>query len=866
MSLRGPQRQLSEAAAVVPQVFECVALGRPTSPALKDAGHHSWITYHHLNERANKLARCILKRLLSTTCSNPDGDRVVAVCMAPSSHYVTSLLAIHKAGAAYLPLEVTFPEARLTHILKDSKPALLLAQGHPSVIHSGHTNPQLQNNVPILHLEDLQTEIDMESGDDLTAQEVGVALTGSTIATILYTSGSSGIPKGVRLSHRALLNRLAWQWQTFPYQKDEVCCFKTTIIFVDSISEIFGPLLTGHQVVVIPKTMTQAVDEMVAVLEKEKVGRLVLVPSLLRSILLHCSADDSPKLSSLKLWVCSGEVLKSDLLHSFFETFTSGQTLCNFYGSTEVMGDVTYLQFCNSKDAAAKLVNNKVPIGVPITNCWIYLLNTDEEQVKEGQMGEVYVGGLNVASGYVGGAQPEKFIMNKHSDDQNYSVLYRTGDFGRIVDGVVVFEGRLDSQIKVRGNRVELNEVEMAMLKVEGIDKVYILCYNPGEINQALVAFYTSTNKNLVPEVLKAHLASLLLPYMQPQLVHMDELPLLVNGKVDRQQLLSIYEQNIEDYQVDDDLSGVSDNEEAAARAVLLTVARVLGPTAARGKHLSLNASFFEIGGNSLNSVMTVTTLKDLGYNIDIGVFLKAKTLKDIVANLKSARQQEDSSALDVCRQATENNEYTLLMLNNSHRDAVTALVSESFTTKGDLEMWLRPEPWEYVELINTVYDHLVEKELSFVLTRRGSDEVVGCALNLDFRDEPPMEGLSHNLEYILTILDVCETPARTKLPEEIGTVLHGFMMGTLLELGPAENVELIKIMEEENLKLATKKGFKAIVTTNTSPLTQQVCDDVLSYQVLHDYQINLWVAADGTKPFGSAPDSQHIITTAKFL
>nr|XP_045612452.1 malpicyclin synthetase-like [Procambarus clarkii] len=790
MSLRGPQRQLSQAAAVVPQVFECVALGRPTSPALKDAGHHSWITYHHLNERANKLARCILKRLLSTTCSNPDGDRVVAVCMAPSSHYVTSLLAIHKAGAAYLPLEVTFPEARLTHILKDSKPALLLAQGHPSVIHSGHTNPQLQNNVPILHLEDLQTEIDMESGDDLTAQEVGVALTGSTIATILYTSGSSGIPKGVRLSHRALLNRLAWQWQTFPYQKDEVCCFKTTIIFVDSISEIFGPLLTGHQVVVIPKTMTQAVDEMVAVLEKEKVGRLVLVPSLLRSILLHCSADDSPKLSSLKLWVCSGEVLKSDLLHSFFETFTSGQTLCNFYGSTEVMGDVTYLQFCNSKDAAAKLVNNKVPIGECI--------------------GEAFYCCTLLT------------LMLKNS----FCIHYGSQD--------AATECSLFDQ-------------------VHGIAKVF-------------VAFYTTTNKNLVPEVLKVYLASLLMPYMQPQLVHMDELPLLVNGKVDRLQLLNIYEKSTEDYQVDVDLSGVSDNEEAAARALLLTVARVLGPTAARGKRLSLNASFFEIGGNSLNSVMTVTSLKDLGYNIDIGVFLKAKTLRDVVENLQSGSQQEDSTALGVCRQATESNQYTLMMLNNSHKDAVIALLSECFTTKGDLEMWLHAEPWEYIQLLNSVYDHLVEKELSFVLTRRGSDEVVGCALNLDFRDEPPMEGLSHNLEYILTILDVCETPARTKLPEEIGTVLHGFMMGTLLELGPAENVELIKIMEEENLKLATKKGFKAIVTTNTSPLTQQVCDDVLSYQVLHDYQINLWVAADGTKPFGSAPDSQHIITTAKFL
>ncbi|XP_069937156.1 beta-alanyl-bioamine nonribosomal peptide synthetase ebony-like, partial [Cherax quadricarinatus] len=146
--------------------------------------------------------------------------------------------------------------------------------------------------------------LEEERGDNLSVGEVGVSVSGSSIATIMYTSGSTGVPKGVRLSHRAILNRLSWQWKTFPYQGQEVCCFKSALTFVDSISEIFGPLLTGHQVVVIPKSITQDVEQLVEVLQQEKVGRLMLVPSLLRSILLHCAAvaaqQHSPSLPALR--------------------------------------------------------------------------------------------------------------------------------------------------------------------------------------------------------------------------------------------------------------------------------------------------------------------------------------------------------------------------------------------------------------------------------------------------------------------------------------------------------------------------------------------------------------------------------------
>ncbi|KAG0718641.1 Mycosubtilin synthase subunit C [Chionoecetes opilio] len=635
MTLQGPCRPLPP--LVLPRLFELAALTHPTTPALRDAAHNTWLTYHHLNHAANKLARSLLRRVSGESCANPDGDRVVAVCLPPTARLVTCLLAIHKVGGAYLPLEDSFPAARVSHILRDARPALLLAESS-----SRAAGVALEEGVAVVQLEDLQEEVESAGEEDLSEEEVGLSLTGDSIAVILYTSGSTGVPKGVRVPNRAVVNRLAWQWRTFPYAPSEMCCFKTALTFVDSVCEIFGPLLTGHSLVVVPKAMTQAVDDLVSVLDEAKVGRLVLVPSLLRSILLHCSSPDAPKLHSLRLWVCSGEVLPADLLHAFFATFTNGQSICNFYGSTEVMGDVTFLQFHNLCDASAGMVNNSVPIGRPIDNCLIYLMGSDGGQVEEGKMGELYAAGLNVAQGYVGGTQPDKFLPNQHVNDPTYSVLYRTGDYARVVDGVLVFEGRADSQIKVRGHRVDMTEVEMAVKKVKGVDKVMIICYKPGEVDQALLAFYTTDNDDLTPGHLKHQLTSLLQPYMQPQVIPLQDFPLLVNGKIDRQELLKIYEGrgagDVQDIQID--VSGAAPGQQGAARDLLLTVGRLLGPAVARGTTLTLDTNFFHVGGNSLNSVLAVTSLKDLSYTIVV-TELKVTTPSDPLQLMQGGAAEE---------------------------------------------------------------------------------------------------------------------------------------------------------------------------------------------------------------------------------
>lgn len=311
------------------------------------------VTFGQLEQRATALAQKIwaISPVDRRSCQD---DWIIAVCLPPSSELIVSLLAIFKLGAAYLPLDPAFPSNRVAHILDDAKPKMLIS------------STAVLNEVHFCNLvQDLAVHrYDRDEYNEQECQQFNLPIRHQDLAVVLYTSGSTGTPKGVRLTHKNISYRLNWQWRTFPFIPGEVCCFKTALTFVDSIAEIWAPLLKGVPIVIVPKIITQNPEVFVAILESHCVTRLVLVPSLLSAILDYIGEDNKwaiPPLQQLRLWVCSGEVLSPQLLRQFFQVL-KGQ-VCNFYGSTEVTGDVTSVKFCNDEDVDSLLIDNRIPLG-----------------------------------------------------------------------------------------------------------------------------------------------------------------------------------------------------------------------------------------------------------------------------------------------------------------------------------------------------------------------------------------------------------------------------------------------------------------------------------------------------------------------
>ncbi|XP_075232512.1 nonribosomal peptide synthetase ebony [Lycorma delicatula] len=862
--LRGGSTQI-QPIKYIHRLFERNATLHSNTPAVIYRGLQSNVVhklnYQELDRAANRLAQNILKQIHNRNSQpNSDGDWVIAVNLSPSDALILTLLAIWKTGAAYLPIDKCAPPTRVKHIISEAKPVLIIIEEDNSNEQSDLYN--LENAVAFQELDSEAMNMQAEPIPD----DQMLPRNDNPIGIVLYTSGSTGVPKGVRIPHSAILNRLTWQWREFPYGKNEhICVFKTALTFVDAVSEIWGPLLSPkpRSILVVPRQVTKDPERLISLLEEFKVERLVLVPSLLRAMLMYLKLSDNrsePKLlSSLKLWVCSGEPLPQSLALEFFQYFKENDSiLCNFYGSTEVMGDVTYYRIKSAVDLTS--FDNKVPIGRPLDNTIMYLLDHQLKLVPAGEIGEIYVSGLNLALGYVDGRDPDKFILNPHTVEPGLNRLYCTGDFGRIVKKEIVYEGRTDSQIKVRGHRVDLAEIDGVLNKMESINKSTVLCYKPGEVDQMIIAYVTlNSGYNYLPQDIEDHLMTSLPPYAIPQVFVIDTIPLLVNGKVDRQTLLKHYAESSCNDDTDElDYTGVPEHKLAAAEGLLKTIRTVLGSTM-RGK-LSLDSSFYQLGGNSLNSVYTVTKLKDLGYLIGITEFVSAETLRQIVERMVPETETDKTVTEKKFKEL-----YSSEILHENHKSDVYRMITDSFFEKADLERWIEPpiRREDYHELLDKIWVALLRTRLSFVV-RAKNGKLIGVSLNFDVHDEPEVE-LTSQMQIVFEFLETMEQPVREQyLPKKKGEVLHSFMMGTNQNLTPAENVSVMQFMEEEVIRLALHSDFTSIFTTNSSPLTQQLGTDIFGYRVLREYRVNQYTATDGSKPFGRAPDSQTVSVSWK--
>lgn len=531
------------------------------------------LTYTELNIRTNQIAKHLISKEVKK-------DDLIGICLDRSIEMICGIIGIMKAGAAYLPIDPEYPAERISFMLEDSDLKIILTDQYTN------RNPEIFNKA------DLEVII-LDSDPDLQQSPIdvpGIKIDPDDLAYVIYTSGSTGRPKGVMNEHKGLVNRLNWTQSFFNLRQDDVVLQKTTFCFDVSVWELLWPLMIGAKLVLARPGGQKDSQYLEEIIDKQEVTTIHFVPSMLEIFLLGIREGSC---KSLRRVLCSGEELFPHQLSLFGEKLGHAG-LFNLYGPTEAAIDVT----CWPAPLNAK----KVYIGKPVANTSIYILNKTQDPCAIGEEGELYIGGVQVARGYLNRQElnASRFLKNPFAINE-HTRLYRSGDLARwLEDGTIEYLGRADEQVKIRGFRIEPGEIENVILEFGGIRQCLVHVKEDNNSEKKLIAYLVGSEGKYNKEKLQEHLRSKLPEYMVPVLfIDIPELPLSSNGKVDRKAL---------------PLPGMERPDiQTLYKAPFSETEKLLTKLWASVLNLDkvgVNDNFFELGGNSLLALRFVAILK----------------------------------------------------------------------------------------------------------------------------------------------------------------------------------------------------------------------------------------------------------------
>ncbi len=566
------------------ELIEAQVRRRPDAVAITFEGRS--VTYRALDALANRIAATLAGAGIGLE------DRV-AVFMERSVEMVATLVAVIKAGAAYVPIDPSYPADRVAFMVGDSQAAALVTQRH------------LRHRVGAGAPPIIEADGDLQEAPGGAAAKTIHPL---SAAYVIYTSGSTGQPKGAINTHGALLNRLRWMQQTLHLVDGDAVLQKTSFSFDVSVWEFFWPLIVGARIVVARPEGQKDASYLVDLIRREGVSVLHFVPSMLQPFLEDEAASSC---SSLRTVVCSGEALPHELAQRFHDKLRA--RLHNLYGPTEAAIDVS--RFESVRGAPGPVV----PIGKPIANTQLFVLDEELAPVPIGVPGQLYIGGVQLARGYWGNPAltAERFVASPFGTGR----LYATGDRAKLrTDGNIEYLGRLDFQVKVRGFRIELGEIESALRQVPGVVEAAVIVRQDGPGDARLVAYVVPRAEN-APTVgdLRSALERRLPEYMVPfAFVTLAALPLSPNGKLERKALPA--PANVE--------------PAAAYKAPATPAEEVMCRIAAellRATRVGVDDNFFELGGHSLLATQFVSRVRS---ELHVAVSVRALFENPTIARL----------------------------------------------------------------------------------------------------------------------------------------------------------------------------------------------------------------------------------------
>ena len=577
----------------VHELFEAQVRISPDATAVED--ERARASYAELNERTNRLARRLRARGVGP-------DVRVGVCMQRSVEMVVALLAVFKAGGAYVPLDPGYPAARMEYVLEDSAPVVVLTHGAVAA----DVRESIARRVPAIDVVADAAEWAAESGEDLARD----GLLPTHLAYIIYTSGSTGQPKGAMNEHRGVVNRLLWAQDAYALAPGDAVLQKTPFSFDVSVGELFWPLLCGARLVMAREDGHGDPEYLVRVVQERRITNIHFVPSMLGYFLDE--PDVAARCASLKNVFCSGEALTKPQAERFYARLPFVQ-LSNLYGPTETAVEVT-AWLCPRENVPAN-----IPIGKPIANTRMYVLDAHLEPVPVGVAGELYIGGVQVGRGYLNRPEltAERFIANPFVAGDR---LYKTGDLARFLpDGTIEYLGRNDFQVKIHGFRIELGEIETRLATYPGVRETVVTAPEDHAGEKHLVGYYTAPEE-LDAHALRDHL--MVLPeYMVPAMyVHLEKFPLTASGKLDRKAL---------------PVPGRAPRAYEAPVGELETALASIWSELLKVERVGRDDDFFQLGGHSLITMRLANALKQYGLRLpSVAVVFAHPTIRALAAYL----------------------------------------------------------------------------------------------------------------------------------------------------------------------------------------------------------------------------------------
>ncbi len=588
------------------KLFEKQADTSPNAVALEY--ENNTLTYKILDEQSNQLANFLIKKGIKP-------EIPVAISMERSLELIVGLLGILKAGGAYVPIDPAYPKERINFMLTDSGAPILLTQKHLK-------NESYDFKGLIIYFEDYLGLIESES-----KLSPNIVVEPENMAYIIYTSGSTGVPKGAINTHKGIVNYISRLQEYYKLSQEDIALQKTPISFDVSVREIFLPLTTGARLVLAKHNSHKDSSYLIDLIVSKKITFLSFVPSQLN---LFLSEKNVTECQSIRQVVCSGEALSISLQKLFFEKLNA--ELDNLYGPTEAAVDVTRWQCLKDQNM------NSVPIGKPIPNNKIYILDDYNKIVPIGIPGEICIGGIQLARGYLNreNLTTEKFIPDPLSPEPD-GRIYKTGDLGRILnDGTIEYIGRKDNQVKIRGFRIELGEIEAILESIEAVQSTLVIGKEFGTGDIRLIAYLIPAENQILDENnIKNILAEKLPDYMIPSyFVVIDKFPLTPNGKIDRKKLpdpeISLFHRKSE-------FSTATNHTEYKLIELWKQILKI--------NSISIDYNFFDLGGNSLLATRLVISIENtFNKKLSLLEIFKTPTVRQIAEKL----QQTENKAIDL--------------------------------------------------------------------------------------------------------------------------------------------------------------------------------------------------------------------------